>query len=129
MAAVLTHPIQYMVPLMRELSSRPEIDLTVYYLSRQGLDATLDLKFGQTFKWDIPLLGGYKSVFLPNLRSGSDPNGFFSLLNFSLFAEIRRNRYEVLLIHGYEHLIKWIAFIAARSCGTKLIFRGESHLK
>jgi glycosyltransferase involved in cell wall biosynthesis len=128
MAAVLTHPIQYMVPLMRELSSRPGIDLTVYYLSRQGLDATLDLKFGQTFKWDIPLLGGYKSVFLPNLRSGSGPNGFFSLLNVSLFNEIRRNRYEVLLIHGYEHLIKWIAFIAARSCGTRLIFRGESHL-
>jgi glycosyltransferase involved in cell wall biosynthesis len=32
------------------------------------------------------------------------------------------------MVHGYEHLAKWLAFSAARSCGTRLILRGESTL-
>lgn len=127
-AAILTHPVQYLVPLMRELSRRPEIDLRVYFLSRQGLDPSFDHNFGQTFKWDVPLLDGYNYTFIPNLRRGNAVSGFFSLLNLCVIPEITKNRYDVVLIHGYEHLIKWLSFAAARVTGSKLIFRGESHL-
>jgi glycosyltransferase involved in cell wall biosynthesis len=128
LAALYSHPVQYNAPLFRELSKRPGIDLTVYFLSRQGLDVTFDAQFGSSFKWDIPLLDGYKHKFLPNLRRTSAVKGFFNLMNVAVVREIRRERYDALLVHGYEHLAKWLAFAAARSCGTRLILRGESHL-
>jgi glycosyltransferase involved in cell wall biosynthesis len=128
LAALYSHPVQYTAPLFRELSNRPGLELTVCYLSRQGLDMTFDPLFGHSFKWDIPLLDGYKHKFLSNLRRNSGMNGFFKLLNFSVVREIRSQRYDALLVHGYEHFAKWLAFGAAISCGTKLIFRGESHL-
>ena len=32
-AHLVSHPVQYYVPLYRELAGRPDIDLTVYYYS------------------------------------------------------------------------------------------------
>lgn len=128
LAALYSHPIQYFAPLFRELAARPEIDLTVYFCSRQGLDMSYDPQFGHAFQWDIPLLEGYKSVFLPNLRRGTAVNGFFRLINPSIITELFRYRYNGLLVHGYEHATKWLAFVASKVCGTRLLLRGESHL-
>jgi glycosyltransferase involved in cell wall biosynthesis len=128
LAVLYSHPVQYVAPLLRELGRRPDVDLTVYFLSRHGLDDTFDPQFGKSFKWDIPLLEGYKYAFLPNLRRTPGVMGFFRLVNTSVVGEIRRQKFDALLVHGYEHLAKWLAFGAARSCGTRLIFRGESHL-
>ena len=128
LAVLFTHPVQYTAPVLRELASHPEIDLTVYYLSRHGLDASFDPQFGKTIEWDIPLLGGYKHVFVPNLRKSSRVIGFFQLLNVSLVNELRRERFDVLMVHGYEHVIKWVAFVTAGICGTRLVLHGESQL-
>jgi glycosyltransferase involved in cell wall biosynthesis len=127
-AALYSHPVQYAAPLFRELSRRKEIDLTVYYLSRHGVEPSLDPSFGCTFQWDVPLLDGYKSCFVPNFRKGTGLIGFFSLMNFGIFSEILRGKYDVLFVHGYEHLSKWLAFAAAKIAGAKLVFHGESHL-
>lgn len=128
LAALYSHPIQYFAPLFRELAARPEIDLTVYFCSRQGLDVSYDPQFGRAFQWDIPLLEGYKSAFLPNLRRGTDVDGFFRLINPSIITELVRHRYHALLVHGYEHATKWLAVMASKVCGTRLLLRGESHL-
>jgi glycosyltransferase involved in cell wall biosynthesis len=127
-AALYSHPVHYIAPLFRRLSQRPEIDLTVFYLSRHGVDVAYDPLFGQSFKWDVPLLEGYKHKFLPNLRHDAGPGGFFSLMNLSVLREVRLGSYDALLVHGYEHCAKWMAFFAARSRGTSLVLRGESHL-
>jgi glycosyltransferase involved in cell wall biosynthesis len=98
------------------------------FLSRQGLDVSFDRDFGHSFQWDIPLLEGYRFSFLPNLRKTSDARGFFSLLNLSVVPSLRDGRYDALLIHGYEHFAKLLAVFAAKSCNTKLLLHGESHL-
>ena len=113
LAAVYSHPVQYTAPLFRELGGRDDVDLTVYYLSRHGVDVSFDAQFGAAFKWDIPLLDGYKHNFVPNLRKAAGLDGFFKLLNVSIAGEILRNRYDALLVHGYEHFAKWPAFLAA----------------
>jgi glycosyltransferase involved in cell wall biosynthesis len=128
LAALYSHPVQYNAPLFRELSKRPGVELTVYFLSRHGVDVTYDPLFGQSFKWDTPLLDGYDHKFLPNVRRGGGVSGFFKLINISVIKEIRNQRYDALMVHGYEHFAKWLAFAAAKSCGTRLILRGESHL-
>lgn len=127
LAALYSHPIQYAVPLFRELASRAEIDLTVYFCSRLGVEPSYDSQFGRTFKWDTPLLDGYRSVFLPNLRKGTATDGFWKLISPRIMRELRQQRYDALLVHGYEHATKWMAFLAARLAGTRLLMRGEAH--
>ncbi len=64
LAILNTHPIQYFAPLYRRLAQEPDIDLTVYFCSRQGAEEYLDPGFGERIKWDISLLDGYKNQFL-----------------------------------------------------------------
>lgn len=128
LAAVYSHPTQYTAPLFRELAARREVDFRAYFLSRQGLDVSFDPHFGKSFRWDIPLLDGYDSVFLPNVGGEAGVAGFWTLRNLSVIGELRRQRYDAVLVHGYEHLAKWFAFGAALSGRTPLILRGESTL-
>jgi glycosyltransferase involved in cell wall biosynthesis len=113
---------------MRTLAARSDVDLTVYYCSRQGLDATLDSQFGVTVKWDTPLLDGYRSQFLPNVGGERGVHGFTRLMNPAIVAELFHSRYDAILVHGYEHATKWLAFLAARLVGTPIVLRGESQL-
>ncbi len=128
LAVLFSHPIQYFAPLMRALASQSDIDLTVYYCSRQGVVPTYDPHFNTTYSWDTPLLEGYHSVFLPNIRRGDSTHGFFRLVNPRIIGELTRGSFDALLVHGYEHMTKWLAFLGAGIVGTKVILRGESNL-
>ena len=59
---ILTHPIQYQVPLIRYLTTKG-IDLTVLYRSNFNLNKHLDKGF-KKISWSTNLLGGYKYKFL-----------------------------------------------------------------
>ena len=127
-AALYSHPVQYTAPLFRELSSRPGVEFKAYFLSRAGVDDVFDEGFRRTISWDVPLLDGYESEFLPNRRTGDSFETFFGLLNTTIWNVLRKQRYDALLVHGYEHFPKWLAFYAAKRNGTRLILRGESHV-
>ena len=45
LAALFSHPIQYFAPLFRWLAQEPEIDLTVYYCSRKGVEGYAETCF------------------------------------------------------------------------------------
>ena len=68
LAHIVTHPIQYYAPLYRELSSRPEIDLTVFFASDFSVREYEDPGFGRSVGWDTPLLDGYRYRFLPSAQ-------------------------------------------------------------
>ena len=55
-------------------------------------------------------------------------HGFFRLINPSVIGELWRQSFDAILVHGYEHCTKWLAFWGARLAGTGIILRGESHL-
>lgn len=59
LAILNTHPIQYFAPLYKELAKQENIDLTVLYCSKWGVEEYVDPQFKTSFKWDIPLLDGY----------------------------------------------------------------------
>lgn len=125
LAAVFSHPIQYFAPLFRHIAARPNVDLTVYFCSRKGLEEYADHGFGQTFRWDIPLLEGYRSHFLPNTGNGE---GFLGFMNPGIAKELHQNQYDAIWIHGYMYATSWMAFLAARATGTSILFHGESNL-
>jgi len=60
-----THPVQYQVPWFQELAARSDVDLSVFFCmipnERQQGEG-----FGIDFRWDIPLLDGYRHEVLKN---------------------------------------------------------------
>src|ERR1700748_2081398 len=68
LAYVVSHPIQYQAPLLRRIAREPDIDLTVLFGSDFSIRGYKDQGFGVEVTWDVPLLNGYRSEFLPRLR-------------------------------------------------------------
>lgn len=119
---LVSHPIQYIAPLFRELAERPEIELTVLYRTRLGVDAYHDPGFGETFQWDVPLLNGYCYEFLSSKKS---LRGFESKIVRALW----RGRFDVLLVHGYNSLTNLGAVAVGKLLGMKLMLRGDTRLQ
>ena len=85
---IATHPIQYQVPIWKELAKRLDVKFEVWYLTSHGIRPTEDIQFGKKIKWDIDLLDGYTYKFsdthcpiqLTDFWSAKLPNDFKSRL-------------------------------------------------
>ena len=123
---LVSHPIQYQAPLLRHLVAHGGLDLTALFLSDFSLRTYVDPGFGVAVRWDVPLLEGYKSRFVPRFHGG----GEVSLLN-PLHGDLRHllaGRIDVLWLHGYAQLANLRALAAARSLGIPVLLRCESNL-
>ena len=127
-AVLNSHPIQYFAPLYRRLAQEPDIDLTVYFCSRQGAEEYFDPGFGQRLKWDTSLLEGYKYKFLKNVRRQDQVAGFWSLINFEVVRELRTNKYDALWVNGHNFATYLIGIGAARWLKIPVLMRCETHL-
>ena len=65
---LVSHPIQYQAPLLRRIAQEPDIELQVMFGSDFSVRGYRDEGFGAEVAWDVPLLEGYSSEFLPVLR-------------------------------------------------------------
>lgn len=128
LAVVNSHPIQYFAPLYAYLNQDPNLEVTALYCSNSSLRGEMDQGFGQSVTWDVDLLGGYRSVFLGKDAARRTPAGFWSLVCPEVWAEIRRGRYDAVLLHGYGFAAYVLAFVAAKSCGIPVLLRSETHL-
>lgn len=128
LAILNTHPIQYFAPLYKELAKEKNIDLTVLYCSKWGLEEYVDPQFKTKFKWDIPLLDGYNYKFLKNFRKTQDVNKFFNLINLEIIPELIKNKYDVLWINGHNSFTNIVTVITAKILGIKLLMRAETQL-
>lgn len=118
---VVSHPIQYFVPVYRELAKEPSILLTVLFASRVGVEAYYDPGFGQQVQWDIPMTDGYHSVFLsPRRKTGG--------LQWRIISELMRHRPDVVLFHGYNQPTNLLGILVAKVLGKKVMMRGDTRL-
>ncbi len=127
LAYLVSHPIQYQAPLLRHIAAQPSIDLTVFFLSDLSVRSYQDSGFGVSVQWDVPLLGGYKQVFLPSLLK-RDSIGFWRPFVYGLWRHLRRGGFDALWLHGYANQANLRALAIAKSLGLKVLLRGESHL-
>lgn len=128
LAVLDSHPIQYFAPMYRRLDAEPSIDLTVYFQSRAGVDTYRDEGFGQEIRWDVPLLEGYEARFLPNLRGARRRGGFWRQVNPGIVSELRAGSYDAIWLHGHDSLTNLLAVAGARTTGTALFMRCDTHL-
>ncbi len=128
-AYLVSHPIQYQAPLLQRLAAHPEIALHVYYMDdlgvRPGRD---DPEFGVPAQWDLPLLDGYDWTLLRNLSPWSGTDSFVRFIHPGIVAALLRERFDALIVHGYNHATEWLAFAGAWASRTPLLLRGESTL-
>lgn len=123
---LVSHPIQYQAPLLRYIAQDPEIDLTVFYTSDMGARVFRDPQFNVDVKWDMPLLGGYRHVFLSHW-GGAKVTPLLRPFTVGLKEALRSEHLDALWIHGYKHQVQLRAIYAARRLGIPILVRGESN--
>lgn len=127
-AYFVSHPIQYQVPLLRRIAAEADIDLEVFFFSDLSLRGYADKGFGNVHvKWDIPLLDGYKSTFLPGVR-GKDSLSFSRPVNYGIHSAIVRGHFDAVWLHGYHMLNNLHVLAVAKAHNLPVILRAESTL-
>ncbi len=124
--AVLSHPTQHHAPMFREMSRTPGLRVKVFYCSDWGVQPTLDPGFGQTFAWDVPLLDGYESEFLPRHGRPRD-HSFFQIDNPRISERLREFAPHALWVHGYGQRSCWRALRWAQG-RSAVVYFGDSEL-
>ena len=131
LAYLVSHPIQYQAPLLRRIAREPDIDLTVLFGSDFSVRGYQDRGFGVEVQWDVPLLDGYRSEFLPRLRD----TGAVSPLSPISRGILRRlcapdgsPAFDALWVHGYASVNALHGILAANALGIPVLLRAESWL-
>ena len=113
LAILTSHPIQYQAPLFRKLAAAPEAELLVIFRKKlQG--GYFDKEFDRKIVWDVPLLNGYRSIFL----------------NFpwSVGSVLRKEKPNVLIVYGWNAFSNWQAIWFAVCRKIPFFIYGESPL-
>ena len=128
-AYLVSHPIQYQVPLLRRIAQEPDIDLTVFYGSDFSVRGYKDDGFGVDLKWDLPLLGGYKHEFLPVLRDIGTQT-VTAPLNRGFLRRLRGRDgeppFDLLWVHGYAMVNSMAGMLSAKALGIPVLMRSDS---
>lgn len=125
LAVLLSHPIQYYVPLMRKLAANNKIELTVFFMTDTGLKEKYIKGYGETLKWDIELLTGYRYFFLKNISFNKNSTSFFSKINPEIILNLSHEKFDAILIYGYNSLTEWLALLTAKFKNIPVIFSGD----
>lgn len=127
LAIVATHPIQYYSPWFRFIAANARIETRVFYLWDFGVRNTHDPGFHRDIVWDVPLLDGYDSEFVPNTAKTPGTKHFFGLRNPTLSARLLDWRADAALLLSYNHASTMRSILTWPKGGPKLLFRGDSH--
>jgi glycosyltransferase involved in cell wall biosynthesis len=126
-AYLVSHPIQYQVPLLRQITKVPEFDLTVFFRSDFSARKFWDPGFGAQIEWDTDLLKGYRFNVLPAFGA-TDRLTFWRPFNYDLWRRLRKGNFQVLWVHGYAPPFNLYAIIVAKLLGIKVFVRDEATL-
>jgi len=126
-AHLVSHPIQYLVPIYQEISNRQNIELTVYFYSDSSIGKHLDVGFGTEFEWSTPLLEGYSYRLLPSAK-GKLLEKTRTRPNWDVLAEVIRQQYDVIWINSYIGANAFFTRLAAIFAGTPVFFRDDTNL-
>jgi glycosyltransferase involved in cell wall biosynthesis len=128
LAIITSHPIQYQAPLFRGLAADGRIVPHVLFLSQHGLRSRLDADLGIKFAWDVDLLSGYRSEYVPNLLEHRPVGRLSSYLNPSLIGRLRRLRPAAIMFFGLRNPSSLAGYAMAQLMRTPCLYRAESNV-
>ena len=125
-AFVTSHPIQYQVPVFRELAQRQDLDLTVLYAMLPN-SATQGAGFGVAFEWDIPLLEGYRYQVLKNMSPSPSVTTFRGCDTPDIERVLRELHLDAVIVNGWVVKTCLQTLRAAKGLKIPCIVRGEAN--
>lgn len=128
LAVLLSHPIQYQVPFLKEIAKCEEIDLKVFFYSDWGVKKYKDEGFEKELNWDIPLLDGYNYEFLKNISLFPNVAKYWGLINPDIVKKLKEEKYDVVWIHGWNSFSNWLALLTAFKLNIPVLLRTETNL-
>ena len=125
LVVIQTHPIQYYVPVFRELA-KAGVAMEVIFLTDSGARAYHDPGFDRVVTWDVPLLDGYRNVVL---RPGVQLSklGVLGRFDWRLSGLLGKLKPTHVLIHGYASLMNWVALAWAKLHGARILYFSDSN--
>ncbi len=124
---LISHPVQYYVPLYERLAADPNFDFEVWYCSKTGIETMTDVEFGIALKWDIPLLSNYKYKFLKNHARQESLDTSTGLSNFGVVKELfKAPRKSIIWIHGWNYVTNLLAVFVGKLLGHRIFLRGDN---
>src|SRR4029077_3916293 len=103
LGVIVSHPIQYYVPLYRRLAARDDIELKVLFTWHAGAEVQPDHGFKRELRWDIPLTEGYQFELVPNKARSPGTHHFWGLQNPELVRRVKSWRPNAVHITGYAY--------------------------
>jgi hypothetical protein len=128
LAYFVSHPIQYQAPLLRRIARETDIELEVFFSSDHTVCGYVDEGFGVKIEWDVPLLEGYRSSFLPRWRDAGKEPGFWRPLNHGIFQRLQEGHFDAVWSHGYSTANSLRVIASAAMLGIPVLLRAESTL-
>ncbi len=126
---VVSHPIQYFVPLYKHIARQEDVHLKVLYLSEQTLKGSEDKQFGVKFIWDLPLLEGYAYTFLKNISwRRKRPSGFWGYINPGLIWSLWQLPKGLVVISGWNSFTEILGYFFGRLFGHTVSIRCDAPL-
>jgi glycosyltransferase involved in cell wall biosynthesis len=128
LAYFVSHPIQYQAPLLRRIAKEPDIELEVFFSSDRSVRGYVDEGFGVKVEWDVPLLEGYASSFLPRWLNDAKEPGFWRPMSREIFRTLQHGHFDAVWSHGYSTANSLRVIASAAMLSIPLLLRAESTL-
>jgi glycosyltransferase involved in cell wall biosynthesis len=128
-AYVITHPIQYYTPVLQYMAQTAPDLVQVLYCSGELESSHSRAGFGVKYRWDVPLLEGYRYRILQNRAAHPSTTSFRGLDNPELTRMIAGGAYTAVVVNGWHFQSAWRAILACWAHRTPVLIRGDSHLR
>ncbi|WP_029286634.1 glycosyltransferase family 4 protein [Pedobacter sp. R20-19] len=126
LAIIVTHPIQYYVPVYQQLAKACR--LRVFYTwGEKGAASKYDPDFNKHIQWDIPLLEGYPFEFQENTAKDPGSHHYKGIVNPKLIENIKAFQPDAILIYGWAYQ-SHLAAMRYFKGKIPIWFRGDSNL-
>lgn len=128
LAIISTHPIQYYAPVFRALAGSKAVRPKVFFTwSQTASESVVDPGFERSITWDIPLLEGYESEFVPNTARHPGSHHFHGMRNPGLVHAIEDWGADAVLVFGWN-LRSHLGALRYFKKRIPVFFRGDSTL-
>jgi|TARA_B100000315_G_scaffold258393_2_gene310299 glycosyltransferase involved in cell wall biosynthesis len=106
---LVSHPIQYQAPLLRNIAADSEFDLQVLFESDFSAGNYRDDGFAVDVRWDVPLRSGYSNALVHEVD-----------------LAVTIGEADVIWVHGWQSAALRRVVDLARAAGTPVLMRGEN---
>ncbi|NTE04821.1 glycosyltransferase family 4 protein [Agrobacterium tumefaciens] len=123
---IVTHPIQYYVPVYQQLAKACKLKV-FYTWGEQGAASKYDPDFKRHIQWDVPLLEGYPFEFLENTAKDPGSHHYKGIVNPRLIENIKAFKPDAILVYGWAYQ-SHLAVMRYFKGKIPIWFRGDSNL-